>query len=556
MPSSPTMPREIGRYQVERVLGRGAMGTVYLAMDPLIQRRVALKTIRADLARGTAGSDISVASADRDGISGGEWAARFINEARAAGRLVHPNIVSVFDYGEVDGVAYIALEYVDGGSLADRLGGGGPRDIGSISEALTWFAQLLDALAYAHELGVIHRDIKPANLLIGARGECKIADFGIAQIDTGRLTAVGMMIGTPSYMSPEQYIGRDIDARSDLFSAGVVLYEMVTGRCPFVGNAAEIMHQVLEKMPPAVSSIVDGLPRALDRMLANALAKRPEDRYASAQSWRVEVIDLIDALSRMDDDRTVVAPLANRVGRGESEHSKGGAHSDANVRSEVNAHEGNALSAGNALREGNVGNAASAVDGVHGEGFATRARSSTGVSESATRFSKDMLADVERRLASHIGPVASLLVKRAVVKSTDARMLAAQLSRHAPDEATRRDIDEALARYVMPDPGTRGSSFTDVRGSGTNLSDAGQSGLDASQSVTQLDTRRTDVVDSAIVEAATRCLAMHIGPVATLIAQRASRGVDRDTFFRKLAAALPSSVDATEFVSQLRALRR
>ena len=551
MPASSTLPREIGRYQIERVLGRGAMGIVYLATDPLIQRRVALKTIRADLAGNTTASDAPVSSraldiaptsaiyGDQGGVCGGEWAARFINEARAAGRLVHPNIVAVFDYGEVEGVAYIALEYVEGGSLADRLArrthetehksafaaAVGPAM--SIRDALTWFAQLLDALAYAHELGVIHRDIKPANLLIGTRGECKIADFGIAQIDTGRLTAVGMMIGTPSYMSPEQYIGRDIDARSDLFSAAVVLYEMVTGRCPFVGNAAEIMHQVLETMPPAVSSVVSGLPKALDRMLAKALAKRPEDRYGSAQDWRAEVVALIDALSNLDDDRTVVAPLANRVALGSQAQSAGRA-----------------------------ANATGAADGMRSGAHATRAGSATGVSDIPARFSKDMLADVERRLASHIGPVASLLVKRAAVKSTDARMLAAQLARHAPDEATRRDIDEALARYLVSDPGTRGEPFTHVRGTGIGLSDTSPSGFDASQSVTRLETSRTAVVDRALVEAAARCLAVHIGPVATLVAQRASRGANTDTFFAKLAAALPSSVDATAFAAKLRELQR
>lgn len=491
MTSTPSpIPGEIGRYQVERVLGRGAMGTVYLASDPHIQRRVALKTIRADLSQS--------ATAERDGISEGEWSARFINEARAAGRLVHPNIVAVFDYGETDGVAYIALEYVDGGSLADRLARhAGPGGTMPLRDALTWFAQLLDALAYAHERGVIHRDIKPANLLMGTRGECKIADFGIAQIDTGRLTAVGMMIGTPSYMSPEQYIGREVDARSDLFSAGVVLYEMVTGRCPFVGTAAAIMHQVLETMPPAASSIVSGLPVALDAMLARALAKRPEDRYASADAWRTAVLELIDAWSnRGEDDRTVVAPLVVRA-----------IHTDASARTP----------------------------------------SGIGVSATAGRFSKAMLADIERVLASHVGPVASLLVKRAVARSTDARTLAEQLARHAPDDAARRDIDAALAGYAQSARVAQGR-----QPSGVERADVHAAGVDASPADLHHPAAGEEGVDNTLLDAAARCLAVHIGPVATLVARRASRGADIETFFSRLADALPASVDKVAFIERLR----
>src|SRR5262245_51738484 len=210
------LPQPIGRYRIERVLGRGAMGIVYLASDPHIQRHVALKTIHSALLR----EAISGASE----TPAQELPARFVNEARAAGRLVHPHIVSVFDYGESDGIAYIALEYVRGENLAERLAQHARAGTTMpLARALVWFAQLLDALSYAHDDGVIHRDIKPANLLIAQRGECKVTDFGIAQLDTGRLTRAGMLIGTPSYMSPEQFAGADIDARSDLFSAGVVL---------------------------------------------------------------------------------------------------------------------------------------------------------------------------------------------------------------------------------------------------------------------------------------------------------------------------------------------
>jgi len=304
-----SLPRQIGRYQVERVLGRGAMGTVYLATDPHIQRQVAMKTIHSALLSDTTDG------ADRP--SGSELTERFLNEARAAGRLVHPHIVSVFDYGETDGVGFIALEYVPGETLAQRLarharsGSAIP-----VLDALSWFAQLLDALSYAHELGVIHRDIKPANLLITPRGDCKVTDFGIAQLDTGRLTQAGMMIGTPSYMSPEQYAGGKIDARSDLFSAGVVLYEMLTGRCPFSGTSAAMMHQVINEMPPPPSSHVVDLPAELDAMTMKAIAKRPEQRFATALSWRNALLVLHDTLKdRLDPDHTVIAAKLPRQAR-------------------------------------------------------------------------------------------------------------------------------------------------------------------------------------------------------------------------------------------------
>jgi serine/threonine protein kinase len=190
-------PLQLGRYVIERVLGRGAMGVVYLAFDPRIERQVALKTIRAELLSGAT-----------EGSPEQDLTTRFLNEARAAGRLVHPNIVAVYDYGGSQDTAYITMEYVRGESLAARLSqhvrAGSRLDA---ARALGWFVQLLDALDYAHDAGVIHRDIKPANLLIAQRGECKITDFGIAHIDTSHLTQAGTMIGTPSYMSPEQFTG-------------------------------------------------------------------------------------------------------------------------------------------------------------------------------------------------------------------------------------------------------------------------------------------------------------------------------------------------------------
>ncbi|MEA3092816.1 MAG: eukaryotic-like serine/threonine-protein kinase, partial [Caballeronia sp.] len=189
MPSPADFPARLGRYVIDRILGRGAMGVVYLAFDPHIERQVALKTIRRELAADERPGETLDETPD---VSTHDLTARFLNEARAAGRLVHPNIVAVYDYGEAGDTAFITMEYVRGESLAARLAQhvrAGSR-MGA-PQALRWFVQLLDALDYAHGAGIVHRDIKPANLLIAQRGECKIADFGIAHLDTSYLTQFG-----------------------------------------------------------------------------------------------------------------------------------------------------------------------------------------------------------------------------------------------------------------------------------------------------------------------------------------------------------------------------
>jgi len=219
----PGQPGQIGRYRIESVLGRGAMGIIYGAHDPAIDRKVAIKLVRADLLQG----------GDRS-----EYVARFQQEAQAAGRCAHPNIVAVYDFALHEGNPYIAMEYINGVSLAQvpaRPGGF------AIPEIIDLGGQMLDALAAAHALGVIHRDIKPANIMLTDHGRVKVTDFGISRLDTSHITGSGAVIGTPSYMSPEQCRGETADGRSDLFSVGVVLYELLTGTKPFAGTS---QHQV------------------------------------------------------------------------------------------------------------------------------------------------------------------------------------------------------------------------------------------------------------------------------------------------------------------------
>jgi serine/threonine-protein kinase len=212
------LPERLGKYSIVEVLGKGAMGVVYKAFDPHIRRTVALKVIRKEII---------------DDDQSATLIARFKNEAQAAGRLTHPGIVAVYEYGEDEAVAYIAMEYVQGKGLREYFQRGTRFGLGDVVSIMT---QLLDGLGYAHEQGVIHRDIKPANIIIMGNGKLKVADFGIAHLDSSKLTHLGTVMGTPGYMAPEQYSGAAVDRRADIFSSGVVLYQLLTGVKPFTGT--------------------------------------------------------------------------------------------------------------------------------------------------------------------------------------------------------------------------------------------------------------------------------------------------------------------------------
>src|SRR5580692_6608390 len=261
----------LGKYEIRRVLGRGAMGTVYEGFDPVIERTVAIKTVRLPEA-----ADDETA----------EEIARFRREAQAAGRLTHPNIVGVFDYGETADIAYIVMEYVDGPPLKNLLDKNERFPLPRIARIME---DLLAGLQFSHERGVVHRDIKPANLMLTKSGQAKIADFGIARIESSSMTQAGTVLGTPAYMSPEQFMGQVVDARSDIYSSGVLLYQLLTGERPFEGSMSAIMHKALNTEAPMPSQISVTAPRQFDAVVRKAMAKRPEDRYTTAAEFMAAI---------------------------------------------------------------------------------------------------------------------------------------------------------------------------------------------------------------------------------------------------------------------------
>jgi len=260
--------KKLGRYELVRVLGKGAMGVVYEGRDPNLDRSVALKTIMVD--------DLSPDAA-------AEYETRFRTEARSAARLQHPNIVSVYDSDRDGGTAFLVMEYVQGRDLKQRLDGG---ERPSLGEALRLLGDLLSALDFAHRQGIVHRDVKPANLLVEADGRLKLTDFGVARIAGEATRTQGSMIGTLKYMAPEQIQGLKVDARADLFSAGVVAYQLLTGVRPFDGdNDFSVIHQVIGHTPPPPSTVAPQLPPAVDPVLARALEKDREARFQSAAEF-------------------------------------------------------------------------------------------------------------------------------------------------------------------------------------------------------------------------------------------------------------------------------
>ena len=292
--------QKLGRYELIRAIGHGAMGVVYEARDPNLDRRVAIKTIRVE---------------SQDSRAVADYEVRFRTEARSVARLQHPNIVSVYDSDRDGAIAYLVMEFIQGHDLKHYLDSGIRY---SLDQVVSIMGDLLSALDYAHRQGVVHRDVKPANILMERGGSIKLTDFGVARIQDSEdaTRSRDTVVGTLKYMAPEQLQGARIDSRADLFSAGVVLYQMLTGLRPFEGeNDYGVMQQIFGHTPPGPSTLQQGLPPALDAVVARALAKSPNDRFATAAEFNValraaceSLLNPGDSLVSNDSSVTHIAP--------------------------------------------------------------------------------------------------------------------------------------------------------------------------------------------------------------------------------------------------------
>jgi serine/threonine protein kinase len=272
------MIAQIGKYQIVEQVGEGAMGVVYRATDPVLNRSVAIKVMSDALAR-------------NDDLRG-----RFLREAQAAGSLQHPNVVTIYDFGEVNGHLYIAMEFVDGEDLESLLAKHVPL---SPTDKLDIIIDVLRGLAYAHKHGIVHRDIKPANIRIDGEGRARIMDFGIAHLSSSDMTRTGVMVGTPAYMAPEQIVGGGITPATDIFSVGAVLYELLAGEKPFQGDSLQsVMYKIVSAPNPPLATARLGLPSTLGAVVERGLAKEATDRYSGAQEMANALTEIRTNLGR------------------------------------------------------------------------------------------------------------------------------------------------------------------------------------------------------------------------------------------------------------------
>jgi len=453
-----TVPASLGKYRISAVLGEGAMGVVYKGFDPGIQRTVALKTIRRHL----------VDSAD----SGATMAARFRNEAQAAGRLSHPGIVAVYDFGDEGDIAYIAMEYVEGSSLSRYLA---KEARFAEDDVVSVTVQLLDALEHAHFHGVWHRDIKPANLILTRDGRLKVADFGIARIESMALTQVTSIVGTPGYMAPEQFLGKGVDRRVDLYAAGVLLYQMLVGKPPFTGSPESLMYRVVHE-PPVLPSAVPGCTSnpAYDAVLAIALAKDPAKRFDSAAAFKQALVAAAGrpVHGRVSGD-TIIAVLENPVGPGSAGRPAPITASqwDPSLLSQVEAQLARHVGPLAAVMVRRTARDCSDLPSLYTKlaeqvtnptarsAFVSqvlpqqRSGSSTpplttGGSASKGPVGEALMAQASKLLAARIGPIAGLLVKRAAAKASAREAFFTVLEEAVPDAAERKRLRAELDKLA------------------------------------------------------------------------------------------------------------
>ena len=469
-------PDKLGKYAITGLLGEGAMGVVYKGYDPGIGRQVAIKTIRKSLS-----ADHSAESALSE---------RFRNEARAVGRLNHPGIVAIYDLGEHEDNAFIAMEFVEGRDLSQILAATPklPEPV-----ILRVMHQLLDALEYAHQQGVWHRDIKPANLIITSAGQLKVTDFGIARIESAALTQVTSTIGTPGYMAPEQYVGESFDHRVDIFAAGVLLYRLLTGQPPFSGSAESVMYAIMNKDPTPLDQLTDGDLAAFYQPVVNgALARDAKQRYANAAAFREALLrrKTVDAASAAET--TIIVHSARAHGE-RAPTKSGSSHASA--------------------------------------GRATQPTALTGW-DAAT------LAPVQTALARFMGPMAKVLVRQAAKKCDDLPSLISLLTQDIPSPEEQSKFLALMQRHAAT--GTLGSTAHPTRDGGASRA----SGVNGASTERQ-------VLSPALIDRAHLVMAKHMGPIAKIIVKKAAAKANSPTqFVALLAQEMPDGPQRAQLLTE------
>lgn len=528
------MLKNLGKYRIDAVLGKGAMGVVYQGFDPHIQRLVALKTIHKDLLR------------DHPELG---LIARFKNEAQAAGRLTHPNIVAVYEYGESEEQAYIAMEYVQSTALSTLLAGERryPRAM-----VMQWMTQLLGALDYAHARGVVHRDIKPDNILIGQGGQLKLTDFGIARINASTLTQVGAMVGTPCYMSPEQFRGEVVDGRADIFSCAVLLYQMLTGVRPFDGNSFELMHRITQEEALPASQRLPQLGRQYDEVLACAMAKQPEQRYASARAF----LDALQQVARKEpvaasEDGTVLAhPAAMETllsappptARGQMVGQPAG-----QAAAQLAAARGPSPVAAAPAPSNAVAAPASTPLGPIGplnplDSAAPPVGSEGGSLSGLVGWASEVAPELESMLSSQIGPMARVFLKKTSAKAESLDELCSSLLQHIPTERGRNAFSSGVEQLKKKLAASQSGSLI--------LSRPGAS-ISPQPEVAEASTAPAagPVLTDAEVAQAEQKLTALIGPIAKIVCKRAAgKTTDLHQFYRLVAQQIEAEGERQRFL--------
>jgi serine/threonine-protein kinase len=427
-------PERIGRYRIDGVLGRGAMGVIYRAHDPEIDRPVAIKLIRADLL---------------DGSERADYLERFRREAQAAGRCSHPNIVAIYDFATHEGNPFLAMEFIDGINLGQAYERG---DSYTVAEAVAVMLQVLGALGAAHARGIVHRDVKPANILLTSGNFVKVTDFGISRLSGAGMTQLGQVIGTPSYMSPEQCRGEAVDGRCDIFSAGIVLYEMLCGQRPFPGKSfEEVWHRVQIAAPPDISTLCRAVSPALKATIDRALQKQAEARFVTADEMAGALRAALGASAAPDETvilRRESAPallaaeldgdLVSTIARSLTRYV--GPIAQQLVQTAIRrAGSVDALCASLARSIDAPADRAVFVAEIRQQlGRAARQGAMAAMTPQLPEISDAERGRVETALARYIGPVAKVLVRREMAGATSVADLWERLGRRIEREDERR----------------------------------------------------------------------------------------------------------------------